>query len=165
MLRYAFRVAETGFDPASVTDLYSAIIIADIFEAPYEFEFLARPVRLRPSTALALPEASDDFKTFTIRLKPGIFFTDDPAFKGKPRELVAADYVYSIKRHRRPALEEPASVDASSRSRSSASTGCARPRWPASPSTTTARSKGCARSTATRCRSSWRAPTRVWPRC
>jgi ABC-type transport system substrate-binding protein len=102
VLRYAFRVAETGFDPASITDLYSSIIVANIFEAPYEFEFLARPVRLRPSTALALPVASDDFKTFTVRLKPGIFFTDDPAFKGKPRELVAADYVYSIKRHLDP---------------------------------------------------------------
>ncbi|MEP7140898.1 MAG: ABC transporter substrate-binding protein [Caldimonas sp.] len=107
VLRYAFRVAETGFDPASVTDLYSAIVIANIFEAPYEFEFLARPVRLRPSTALALPEASDDFKTFTIRLKPGIFFTDDPAFKGKPRELVAADYVYSIKRLVDPRWKSP----------------------------------------------------------
>jgi ABC-type transport system substrate-binding protein len=107
VLRYAFRVAETGFDPASVTDLYSAIIIANIFEAPYEFEFLARPVRLRPTTALALPQASEDFKTFTIRLKPGIFFSDDPAFKGKPRELVAADYVYSIKRHMDPRWKSP----------------------------------------------------------
>ena len=107
VLRYAFRVAETGFDPASVTDLYSSIIIANIFEAPYEFEFLARPVRLRPATALALPETSEDFRTFTIRLKPGIFFSDDPAFKGKPRELVAADYVYSIKRHMDPRWKSP----------------------------------------------------------
>ena len=106
-MRYAFRVAETGFDPASVTDLYSAIIIANLFEAPYAFEFLARPVRLRPLDRAGLPEASDDFKTFTIRLKPGIFFADDPAFKGKPRELVAADYVYSIKRHADPRWKSP----------------------------------------------------------
>jgi ABC-type transport system substrate-binding protein len=33
-----------------------------------------------------------------MRVKPGILFTDDPAFKGKPRELVAEDYVYSYKR-------------------------------------------------------------------
>ena len=31
-------------------------------------------------------------------MKPGIYFADDPAFKGKPRELTADDYVYSIKR-------------------------------------------------------------------
>jgi ABC-type transport system substrate-binding protein len=35
---------------------------------------------------------------FTVRLKPGIFFSDDPVFKGKPRELVAQDHVYALKR-------------------------------------------------------------------
>ena len=107
VLRYALRIAETGFDPAQITDLYSRTIAANIFEAPYQYEFLARPVRLRPSTAVAMPEMSDDFKTFTIRIKPGIFFTDDPAFAGKPRELVAADYVYSIKRIFDPRWKSP----------------------------------------------------------
>ena len=59
---------------------------------------MARPVHLVPNTAAALPEVSDDFRTFTVRLTPGIFFQDDAAFKGQRRELVAADYVYSIKR-------------------------------------------------------------------
>jgi ABC-type transport system substrate-binding protein len=31
-------------------------------------------------------------------VKPGIHFTTDPAFGGRPRELTAHDYVYSIKR-------------------------------------------------------------------
>ncbi|HET9822533.1 MAG TPA: ABC transporter substrate-binding protein [Burkholderiaceae bacterium] len=99
VLRYAFRIAETGFDPPQVTDLYSNTIIANIFEAPLEFEFLAQPARMRPNTAAAMPEISPDFKTFTVRLKPGIYFADDPAFKGRRRELVAEDYVYSLKRH------------------------------------------------------------------
>ena len=99
VLRYAMRVAETGFDPAQVTDLYSNTLIANIFDAPYALEFLARPVRIRPNTAASMPEIADDFTTFTVRIKPGIFFTDDPAFKGKKRELVAEDYVYTIKRH------------------------------------------------------------------
>ena len=34
VLRYAFRVAETGFDPAQVNDLYSSNVIANIFESP-----------------------------------------------------------------------------------------------------------------------------------
>ena len=59
---------------------------------------MARPVRLVPNTAAAMPEVSDDFRTFTVRLTPGIFFQDDAAFKGQQRELIAADYVYSIKR-------------------------------------------------------------------
>jgi len=102
VLRYAFRVAETGFDPAYITDLYSRTVAAAIFDAPLEYEFLAKPVRLRPNTAAAMPEVGDDFKSFTFRLKPGIYFDDDPAFKGRKRELTAADYVYSIKRHYDP---------------------------------------------------------------
>ena len=102
VLRYAMRIAETGFDPAQISDLYSSTLAANMFDALYEYEFLARPVRLRLNTAAAMPERSADFKTFTVRLRTGIYFSDDPAFGGKKRELVAADYVYSIKRHYDP---------------------------------------------------------------
>ncbi len=102
VLRYAFRVAETSFDPAQITDLYSRTVANGFFEAPYEFEFMAKPARMRPATAAGMPEISADFKTFTIRIKPGIYFADDPAFKGVKRELVAEDYVYSLKRHYDP---------------------------------------------------------------
>jgi ABC-type transport system substrate-binding protein len=100
IIRYAFRVAESSsFDPAQITDLYSRTVAAGIFDAPYEWAFLAKPLQMRPATAAGMPEISDDFKTFTIRIKPGIYFADDPAFKGKKRELVAEDYVYSLKRN------------------------------------------------------------------
>jgi ABC-type transport system substrate-binding protein len=102
LLRYAFPIAESSFDPAQITDLYSRTVASGIFDAPLEFEFLARPVRLRPNTVAAMPEVADDFRSFTFRIKPGIHFADDPAFKGKKRELTAADYVYSIKRHYDP---------------------------------------------------------------
>jgi len=107
VLRYAFRVAETGFDPAQVNDLYSSTVIANIFDAPMSYDFLARPARIVPNTAVALPEVSDDFRTLTIRLRPGIFFQDHPAFQGGKRELVAQDYVYSIKRIYDPKLKSP----------------------------------------------------------
>ncbi|HSW24216.1 MAG TPA: bicyclomycin resistance protein, partial [Burkholderiaceae bacterium] len=32
VLRYAFPAAESGFDPAQVTDLYSNTVLAHIFE-------------------------------------------------------------------------------------------------------------------------------------
>jgi len=102
VLRYAFPIAETGFDPAQITDLYSRTVAAAIFDAPLEFEFLAQPARMRPNTAAAMPEVSDDHKTFTFRIRPGIYFADDAAFKGARRELTAADYVYSLKRHYDP---------------------------------------------------------------
>jgi ABC-type transport system substrate-binding protein len=106
-LRVAFPTAETGFDPAQVQDLYSRTVIGHILDAPLEYDYMARPVRLRPNTAVALPEVSADYTTFTFRLRPGIFFQDDPAFKGKPRELVAADYVYSWKRIYDPRWKSP----------------------------------------------------------
>ena len=102
VVRYAFPIAETSFDPAAITDLYSRTVVAAIFDAPLEYEFLARPVRMRPNTLAAMPEVSADFRTFTFRIKPGIHFADDPAFKGQRRELTAADYVYSLKRHYDP---------------------------------------------------------------
>jgi len=101
-LRYAFPVAETSFDPAQISDLYSRTVAAGIFDAPLEFAFMARPFQLRPNTAAAMPEVSADFRSFTIRIRPGIHFDDDPAFGGRKRELTAADYVYSIKRHYDP---------------------------------------------------------------
>jgi ABC-type transport system substrate-binding protein len=107
VLRYAFRVAETGFDPAQVNDLYSSNVNANIFDAPLTYDFLARPARVVPNTAAALPEISDDFRTITVRLRPGIVFQDHPAFGGRRRELTAHDYVYSIKRFYDPKLKSP----------------------------------------------------------
>jgi ABC-type transport system substrate-binding protein len=102
ILRYAFPVAESSFDPAQTTDLYSRTLTAGIFDAPLEFEFLAEPARMRPATAAAMPEVSDNYTRFVFRIRPGILFADDAAFQGRKRELVAEDYVYSLKRHYDP---------------------------------------------------------------
>jgi ABC-type transport system substrate-binding protein len=98
VLRYAFEIAETGFDPAQISDLYSRNLAGEIFDAPLRWAWLAEPGTYEPNTAAELPKASADFRTFTIKIRPGIYFADDPAFGGKHRELVAADYVYSYKR-------------------------------------------------------------------
>jgi ABC-type transport system substrate-binding protein len=99
VLRIAFPAPESSFDPPQTnSDRYSSQVIAQILEAPLAYDYLARPARLVPATAAALPEVSADGRSFTVRLKPGILFADDPAFGGRPRELVAEDYVYSIKR-------------------------------------------------------------------
>lgn len=98
VLRYAFRIAETGFDPGVFNDYYSNVIMANIFESPLRFDYLARPARVVPSTAAAMPEVNADFTRYVVRIRPGIYFADHPAFKGQRRELVAEDYVYSLKR-------------------------------------------------------------------
>jgi ABC-type transport system substrate-binding protein len=114
-LRIAFPVAETGFDPPQVGDLYSLSVTAHIFEGLYEYDHWARPAKIRPCVADGMPEISADFKTWTIRIKPGIYFADDIAFQKSPhldtqgrRELTAADFVYSFKRFADPATKSHA---------------------------------------------------------
>ncbi|CAN5468070.1 ABC transporter substrate-binding protein [soil metagenome] len=107
VLRLSMETAETGFDPAQLSDLYSRSIVREIFDAPLRFAYLGKIGSMEPATAARMPDHSDDFRTFTFEIKPGIFFQDDPAFEGKPRELVAADYVYSIKRYADPRWKAP----------------------------------------------------------
>ena len=107
VFRWAFNAAETGFDPAQISDLYSNYVVANIFEAPLQYDFLARPAVLKPRTAALMPEISSDFRTMTVRIRPGIFFQDDAAFGGKRRELIAADYVYQLKRVADPRWKSP----------------------------------------------------------
>lgn len=53
-----------------------------------------------------MPSVSDDGLTYTFKIKKGVLFHDDAAFAGgKGRELVAEDFVYSIKRLADPKLQ------------------------------------------------------------
>lgn len=107
VLHVVFRTAETGFDPQAASDLYSNYVVRVLFEPLYRYDFRARPHRIVPNTAVALPEGSQDGTEWTIRVKPGIYFSDDPAFKGRKRELTAADYAYSWKRVVDPKMRSP----------------------------------------------------------
>ncbi|MBL8331441.1 MAG: bicyclomycin resistance protein [Rubrivivax sp.] len=111
VLRVSFPSPETGFDPAQTNDLYSRTVTAHIFEAPYRYDHLARPHRIRPHTAVAMPEVSADFRIWTFDIQPGILFQDHPALGGRPRELTAEDYVYSWKRFVDPFYKSPAATE------------------------------------------------------
>jgi ABC-type transport system substrate-binding protein len=107
IVRHAFRVAETSFDPARESDRYSAFIIDAIFDSLLTYDYLARPVKLVPGVAQAMPEVADDGATYTFRIKKGVYFADDPVFKGRKRELTAQDFAYSIRRMYDPKLRSP----------------------------------------------------------
>ena len=107
VLRVAFETAETGFDPVRVTDNYSSQVMQVVFERLLSYDYLARPMKLVPGTAETLPEVTDNGKTFLFKLRKGIYFQPDPAFKGVRRELTVGDYVYSIKRFIDPASRSP----------------------------------------------------------
>ena len=98
VLRWAFEIAETGFDPAQTSDWYSSYVVSNIFDTPLTYDYLARPLKLRPNILAEMPEVSPDGTVYILKFRKGIYFADDPAFGGKKREMVAEDLAYSMKR-------------------------------------------------------------------
>jgi ABC-type transport system substrate-binding protein len=96
-----------GFDPAGATNTSAAGVEELIFDRLLTYDYLARPAKLVPMLAEALPRTSGDGRTWTVRLRKGIAFASDPAFKGARRELTAADVVYTFKRFMDPAQRSP----------------------------------------------------------
>ena len=95
-----------GMDPIYSNDRYSSTEVGRIYEGLLEYDYFQRPYRLKPNLAQALPKVSADGLTYTFKIKKGVKFQDDGAFPGdKGRELVAEDFVYSIKRLANPKLQ------------------------------------------------------------
>jgi ABC-type transport system substrate-binding protein len=99
--------SETGLDPAVASDLATLSLLENLFDPLLRYDYLARPLKLQGNAAKVVPAVTDGGKTYTFELRPGMFFTPDPAFKGAKREVTAADYVYSLKRLYDPMLKSP----------------------------------------------------------
>ena len=67
VLRMAFPVAETGFDPVRVSDLYSNIVNSGIFQPLVNYNWMARPSTIVADAAEALPEVTEDGKLYTFK--------------------------------------------------------------------------------------------------
>jgi oligopeptide transport system substrate-binding protein len=107
VLRIAFPTDVSGLDPAGTQETYASLVEGRIFDALYQWDYLARPYKFVPSIATGMPEISADGRVWTIRIRPGIYFADDPAFAAKKRELTAADFVYAWKRVVDPRVRSP----------------------------------------------------------
>lgn len=106
-LHVQIKKSETGIDPATASDFNTLSVIENVFDPLLRYDYLARPVQLKPNTLAAMPEVDVAKTLYTFRIQGGIHFTPDPAFGGKPRELTAADYVYSFNRLQDPAVKSP----------------------------------------------------------
>ena len=102
-LRVVLPIAETGFDPqADVGPLLEPVNSRDLRAAVR--------VRLSRAAAQLVPQhgrrAARDLGRTGARGRSGSrrasYFADDPAFKGKKRELTAQDYVYRVEAPARP---------------------------------------------------------------
>jgi ABC-type transport system substrate-binding protein len=107
VLHMFLSTSETGLDPAVASDIATLSLLENLFDPLLRYDYLARPVKLQGNTATALPKITDGGRSYTFRIRPGIYFTPDPAFGGKKREVTAADYVYSLTRLYDPALKSP----------------------------------------------------------
>ena len=96
-----------GFDPSGATNTSAAAVVELIFERLLTYDYLARPAKLVPMVAEAMPVVADEGKTWTVKLRKGVTFAPDPAFKGVPRELTAQDVVYTFKRFMDPTQRSP----------------------------------------------------------
>ncbi|HTS20995.1 MAG TPA: ABC transporter substrate-binding protein [Casimicrobiaceae bacterium] len=106
-LRVALTSAEMSFDPQFSADAGTDGIIDHLYEAMLDYDYLARPVKLVPRTLEAMPTIADGGATYVCRFVRGILFAPDPAFKGRARELTAADQAYALKRLLDPAVKSP----------------------------------------------------------
>ncbi len=91
------RVA--SLDPVEGASVYAARCVALTYETLLEYDYEARPYRLKPCLATAMPSVSDDGLTYTFTIDTNAFFTADACFgEARTRPVTAADFVYSIKR-------------------------------------------------------------------
>jgi ABC-type transport system substrate-binding protein len=107
VLHMFLSTSEAGLDPAVGSDLASLSLLENLFDPLLRYDYLARPLTLQGNTATALPTVEDGGRSYTFHIRPGIYFTPDPAFKGQRREVTAQDYVYSLTRLYDPALKSP----------------------------------------------------------
>jgi len=102
--RHSMDGAPRSLDPAQASSIYANMLVVNLYDTLYRYKYLARPYQLAPNLAEALPQVSSDGLIYTIRIRPGVYFVDDPAFPGsKGRVVTAEDFVYSLKRHFDPA--------------------------------------------------------------
>ncbi|AQT69376.1 Stage 0 sporulation protein KA [Anaerohalosphaera lusitana] len=88
-----------GVDPGATSDTYSSKVHSHCYETLYTYHYLKRPYEVVPLVADGMPEISDDGTTYTIKIKKGVLYSDDPCFEnGKARELVANDFIFAWKR-------------------------------------------------------------------
>lgn len=91
--------APSTIDPVQASNIYANAVVVNAYDTLYRFKYLARPYEVTSNLAAEPPEISADGLVYRIRIKQGVHFIDDPAFDGGVgREVVADDFVYSLKR-------------------------------------------------------------------
>jgi ABC-type transport system substrate-binding protein len=93
-----------SLDPATCTDTMSAVVQGNVFDGPYGYHFLKRPVEVIPVLAESMPQIDANGLVYTIHLKKGIRYCRNACFGAEPdgsprtRTVRAEDFVLAFKR-------------------------------------------------------------------
>ena len=88
-----------GLDPGDIGDTTSSSVASQCYETLYQYHYLKRPYELIPCLAESMPQVSDDGLTYTIKIRPDVYFADDECFEGGVgRKLRAEDFIFTWKR-------------------------------------------------------------------
>ncbi|OGT48424.1 MAG: peptide ABC transporter substrate-binding protein [Gammaproteobacteria bacterium RIFCSPHIGHO2_12_FULL_38_11] len=129
VLYSAFANSPKTLDPARAYSSDETRLIAQIYEPPLQYDYLARPYKLIPQTLTHMPTVTYIKKNgkiiytiYNLKIKKGIYYQPHPAFSKNnikdphdlndlkntgTRELTAKDYVYEIKRLASPEVSSP----------------------------------------------------------
>lgn len=99
VLNSALTAKVRGLDPGDIGDTTSSFVASQIFECLYQYHYLKRPYELIPQLADGMPQVSEDGLVYTVKIKKGVYFSDDECFKNEQgRQLTAGDFVFAWKR-------------------------------------------------------------------
>ncbi len=94
----------SSLDPADAASIYAARSAQLVYETLLEYDYRARPYRLIPGLAAALPEVQSNGLVYVVRLDPEARFQSDACFgldadgRARGRAVTADDVVFSLKR-------------------------------------------------------------------
>ena len=86
VLRVGWAGSPDTLNPGTGVLSEAYTIFALVYDTIYEYQ-LDGTYKLDVAESV---EVSEDSLTYTFKIRPGIYFTPDPAFKGKKREMTAA---------------------------------------------------------------------------
>lgn len=115
VLYSSFNEAPKTLDPAVAYTTAEHVITGNVYDTLFEYHYLARPYRLIPGLAEAIPEArptAEGGQSYRVKIRKGVLFHADPAFAAgqrglKTREVTAADFAFALARIADPAVNSP----------------------------------------------------------
>lgn len=97
---HVMETSPKNLNPLQAATIDAANLIYPIYDTLFEYKYLERPLSIKPNLAITMPVISSNGLDYTIEIKKGIFFADDPCFKGgKGREVTTYDVAHMFKRH------------------------------------------------------------------